>query len=224
MTDCAKCGGKDTDVEFFSAGREVAFERKSSQKKTSQLGKLTKNDFHRSCGNMDLYEVAEEYVLSHCKICGYYHVFEPLDKRRKVVCLCGSTKFKDAFEEANREESLMGNIVLTVAQFSHHDALDITDEQKDIFDALHFDKIKLADEVLVLDVNGYIGESTQKEIDYAKKINKPVKYLSTQKVFNEPVKRDFITMDEFVEYINNADFPDVEFPEPSQKDLTQLYN
>lgn len=223
MTNCNKCGGKDIDTEFFSAGREVAFERKSSQKKTSQLSKLTKNDYHKSCGNMDLYEVAEEYVLSHCKTCGYYHALESLDKNRKVVCLCGSTKFKDAFEKANREESLRGNIVLTVAQFSHHDALDITDEQKDIFDALHFDKIKLADEVLVLDVDGYIGESTQKEIDYAKKINKPVKYLSIQKIFDELAKRESITMDEFAEHMNNTEFPDVDMPRPSYDDLTELY-
>lgn len=98
--------------------------------------------------------------------------------KRNIVCLCGSTKFKEAFEKANRDESLKGSIVLTVVQFSHHDKLNVTDAQKEIFDSLHFDKIELADEVFVLDVNGYIGDSTRREIEYAEKLNKTVRYLS----------------------------------------------
>lgn len=96
---------------------------------------------------------------------------------RTIVCLCGSTRFKDAFERANREESLKGNIVLTVAMFGHLEGLDMTGADKKHFDALHLSKIDLADEVLVLNVSGYIGDSTRNEIAYAMKSGKIVRYL-----------------------------------------------
>lgn len=90
---------------------------------------------------------------------------------------CGSTKFKEAFEKANKEETAKGNIVLTVAMFGHLEGLDMNSEMKKTFDEVHFDKILLSDEVLVLNVGGYIGESTRNEIDYAIKNGKIVKYL-----------------------------------------------
>lgn len=96
----------------------------------------------------------------------------------KIVCLCGSTKFKKEFIEANFEETLKGNIVLTVGWFSHSDKEIFypTPEEKEKFDALHFKKIELANEILVLNINGYIGWSTQNEINYAKKLNKIIRY------------------------------------------------
>jgi hypothetical protein len=97
---------------------------------------------------------------------------------RKIITLCGSTKFKEAFDNANREESLRGNIVLTVAMFGHLEGLDMDGEDKKHFDKLHLDKIKMSDEILVLDVGGYIGESTIKEIVHAKKLGKKIRYLS----------------------------------------------
>ncbi len=96
---------------------------------------------------------------------------------RKIVCLCGSTKFKEAFEKANKEETSNGNIVLTVAMFGHLECLDMNSETKKTFDMVHFDKILLSDEVFVLNVNGYIGESTKNEIDFAIKNNKKIRYL-----------------------------------------------
>lgn len=86
---------------------------------------------------------------------------------RKIVCLCGSTKFKKAFEKANKDETAKENIVLTVAMFGHLEGLDMNSEMKKTFDKVHFDKILLSDEVLVLNVGGYIGESTKNEINYA---------------------------------------------------------
>lgn len=97
--------------------------------------------------------------------------------RRKIVCLCGSTKFKDTFANATRTESLDGNIVLSVAMFGHLEGLNMDGPEKELFDKLHFEKIELADEILVLNVNGYIGESTKREIEYAKQLNKPIRYL-----------------------------------------------
>ena len=92
----------------------------------------------------------------------------------KIVCLCGSTKFREEFEEANHDESLQGHIVLTVACFGHEFGLDPKGRKKRIFDKLHFRKIELADEVLVVRPD-YIGLSTCDEIHYAWALGKPVR-------------------------------------------------
>jgi len=95
-----------------------------------------------------------------------------------IVCLCGSTKFKDEFIQANRDETLKGNIVLTVGLFGHHEPnFDMSSEMKVMLDELHKRKIDLADEVLIINVNHYIGNSTKSEIEYAKNAGKIVKYL-----------------------------------------------
>lgn len=94
-----------------------------------------------------------------------------------IVCLCGSTKFKEAFEKAIFEESCKGNIVLSVACFTHAEKIQLTSEQKETFDKLHFSKVELADEILVINVGGYIGSSTQNEINLATKLSKTIRYL-----------------------------------------------
>lgn len=94
-----------------------------------------------------------------------------------IITLCGSTKFKKEFEEADRRESMKGKIVLSVGCFTHADSLGITKEQKKMFDELHFRKIDISSEILVINVGGYIGESTRNEIDYAYLKGKSVCYL-----------------------------------------------
>ena len=42
---------------------------------------------------------------------------------------------------------------------------------------LHFQKIEMSDAIFVVNVDGYIGESTRKEIEYAKSLDKEVMYL-----------------------------------------------
>ena len=101
-----------------------------------------------------------------------------------IVCLCGSTRFSQAFRDANLRETLAGKIVLSIgcdmrsdAQlFGHMPEEEVTRIKKRL-DELHLRKIDLADEVLVLNVNGYIGESTSNEIEYAISKGKYVKYL-----------------------------------------------
>jgi hypothetical protein len=94
------------------------------------------------------------------------------ETRPRIVCLCGSTKFYEAFMRANYEETMAGRIVLSVGFFMHRpdtvhgEALGCTPEQKIQLDELHLRKIDLADESLVLNVNGYIGESTARELAY----------------------------------------------------------
>jgi len=94
-----------------------------------------------------------------------------------IVCLCGSTKFKKEFEIATSILSKKGFIVLSVAQFSHHDNLPLTEFEKITFNKLHFKKIELADLVYIVNPNNYIGESTKDEIEYAKSLNKKIQYM-----------------------------------------------
>jgi hypothetical protein len=98
--------------------------------------------------------------------------------RPPIVCLCGSTRFYEAFRQANLRETLAGNIVLSIGcDFKSDDALGLTDMDKERLDELHKRKIDLADEILVLNVGGYIGSSTKSEIEYAIKNKKRVRYL-----------------------------------------------
>jgi hypothetical protein len=110
----------------------------------------------------------------------FYHlVGEALSKPQpKIVVLCGSTRFSRAFHDANLRETLSGNIVLTVGcDTKSDDALGLDASAKVSLDLLHLQKINLADEVLVLNVRGYIGASTAREIAYAALLGKPVRFL-----------------------------------------------
>ena len=102
-----------------------------------------------------------------------------MSSKPTIVCLCGSTKFKEEFITIDKEETLKGNIVLSVGLFGHSEGLDMTSETKEQLDELHKRKIDLADEVLVINVGGYIGSSTKSEIEYAIANNKIVRYLES---------------------------------------------
>jgi hypothetical protein len=101
--------------------------------------------------------------------------------RRKIVCLCGSTKFNEAFEKASYDLALKGDIVLSVGCFRNYkNEFQVTPDEKIALDKLHFDKIDLADEVLFLNVNGYIGESTKKELAYSIFKCKSIEFLDNK--------------------------------------------
>lgn len=96
----------------------------------------------------------------------------------KIITLCGSTKFKEQFIEAQKRLTLEGNIVISVGLFGHSgDNEVLSEEVKEMLDDMHLRKIDLSDEIFVINVNGYIGESTKKEILYAKETGKSVNYL-----------------------------------------------
>lgn len=94
-----------------------------------------------------------------------------------VVAIIGSSKFKAQQLGVAQRETLRGKVVLLPGFWHHVDMVPITDEQKRMIDELTFRKIDMADEVIVVNLNGYVGVSTQKGIDYAQSIGKPVKYL-----------------------------------------------
>ena len=105
-------------------------------------------------------------------------------KNYKVITLCGSTKFKDEFLQVQKDLTLKGNIVISVGLFGHSGDNEVwTEGTKEMLDDMHKRKIDMSDEIFVINVNGYIGESTKSEIEYALKTNKKVNYL-------EPINKE----------------------------------
>ncbi|WP_349408533.1 DUF4406 domain-containing protein [Pseudalkalibacillus sp. SCS-8] len=96
----------------------------------------------------------------------------------RVITLCGSTKFKKQFRETEASLTLQGHVVISLGFFEQSEGIQITEEQEQLFKKIHFKKIDMADEIFVIDVDGYIGSSTSKEIEYANKTNKPIRYYS----------------------------------------------
>ncbi len=96
----------------------------------------------------------------------------------KIITLCGSTRFKDQFIEAQKRLTLEGNIVISVGLFGHSGDKEVwTEGTKEMLDDMHKRKIDMADEIFVINVGGYIGSSTRSEIEYAKSTGKAVRYL-----------------------------------------------
>ena len=96
----------------------------------------------------------------------------------KVITLCGSTKFKEQYLEAQKQLTLEGNIVISVGLFGHSGDDEVwTEGTKAMLDDMHKRKIDMADEIFVVNVGGYIGESTRGEIQYAIENGKCVRYL-----------------------------------------------
>ena len=95
-----------------------------------------------------------------------------------VITLCGSTRFKEQFLEAQKRLTLAGNIVISVGLFGHSGDDEVWAEgTKEMLDDMHKRKIDMADGIYVINVGGYIGQSTQSEIDYARSQGKTVEFL-----------------------------------------------
>lgn len=106
-----------------------------------------------------------------------------------VITLCGSTRFKDEFEQLNRELTLAGNVVLSVSCFDRAENGEngLTEEQQKMMDEIHWAKIDLADGIFVINKNGYIGESTRNDILYARRKHKLIRFL-------EPPSEEYVRM------------------------------
>ena len=95
-----------------------------------------------------------------------------------VITICGSTRFKEQFLEAQKRLTLEGNIVISVGLFGHSGDNEVwTEGTKQMLDDMHKRKIDMADSIYVINVGGYIGESTMSEIEYARKNGKQVEFL-----------------------------------------------
>ncbi|RKM60357.1 hypothetical protein D6855_06440 [Butyrivibrio sp. CB08] len=106
-----------------------------------------------------------------------------------VITLCGSTRFKDQFMEAQKKLTLEGNIVISVGLFGHSGDSEVWENMdegtltktKEMLDDIHKRKIDMSDEIFVINVGGYIGDSTRSEIEYALAHDKKVRYLEAYK-------------------------------------------
>lgn len=99
-----------------------------------------------------------------------------MNKKAKVISICGSFKFLKEIKEETERLTLEGNCVLSIiyetkARESYSDADCKT------FEKMHYQRIEMSDAIFVVNVDGYIGEATRKEIEYAKKLNKEIMYL-----------------------------------------------
>ncbi len=103
----------------------------------------------------------------------------------KVITLCGSTRFRDEFIEAQKRLTLGGNIVISVGLFGHSGDNEVWENMdegtltktKEMLDDMHKHKIDMSDEIYIINVGGYIGDSTRSEIEYAEATGKTVHYL-----------------------------------------------
>ena len=103
----------------------------------------------------------------------------------KVITLCGSTRFRDEFMKAQKDLTLKGNIVISVGLYGHSGDSEVWENMdegtltktKEMLDDMHKRKIDMADEIFVINVGGYIGESTKSEIEYANAKGKKINYL-----------------------------------------------
>ena len=102
-----------------------------------------------------------------------------------VITLCGSTRFKKEYIEAQKRLTLAGNIVISVGLFGHAGDDEVYEgpeedgvpAMKRMLDDMHKRKIDMADSIYVINVRGYIGESTRSEIAYAAAHGKGIDYL-----------------------------------------------
>ncbi|RHP93573.1 MULTISPECIES: hypothetical protein [unclassified Clostridium] len=108
-----------------------------------------------------------------------------MNNKYPVITLCGSTRFKNEFMEVQKQLTLEGNIVISVGLFGHSGDSEVWENMdegtltktKEMLDDMHKRKIDMADEIFVINVGGYIDDSTRSEIDYAVKHGKKVRYL-----------------------------------------------
>lgn len=99
-------------------------------------------------------------------------------KGYKIITLCGSTRFKEEFLQMQKDLTLQGYIVISVGLFGHSGDNEVWSEGvKEMLDDMHKRKIDLADEIFIINKDGYIGNSTKGEIEYALSTNKKVNYL-----------------------------------------------
>ncbi|ATG54044.1 hypothetical protein CFK41_04095 [Brachybacterium ginsengisoli] len=103
-----------------------------------------------------------------------------MTERPEIVCLCGSLRFSAEMRAANRELTLAGAIVLAPGELGGPED-GISEEQRALLGELHLRKIDLADRIVVVNPGGYIGESTSREIDYARASGTAVSFLHSDR-------------------------------------------
>jgi hypothetical protein len=109
------------------------------------------------------------------------------ESEAKVITLCGSTKFEAEFAEVNQRLTMEGCVVISLGMFSLPDLPDYdwtadSSGLKGRLRGVHFEKIRMTDEVYVVDPGGYVGESIRRQIACAESLGTPVRYLSRERL------------------------------------------
>ena len=175
---CLKCGGYPCT--------EVVMLHGTDTKPLTFMEKWIEQHPDKKCDPRNDYCVEDQFGIEHMPVwcgedadCSACWEREMKD-RPEIVCLCGSTRFFETFDKMNFQLTLGGKIVLSIGcNTKSDDGLSLTEAEKVKLDELHKRKIDLADTVLILNVDGYIGNSTRSEIEYAKQAGKSVIYLES---------------------------------------------
>lgn len=96
----------------------------------------------------------------------------------KIITVCGSYKFKNEMIEVTEKMALKGNCMITPIELTKPNKEAYTKDEAIMLGKMHKEKIKLSDAILVVNVNGYIGDSTNSEVEYAKSLNKEILYYT----------------------------------------------
>ena len=96
----------------------------------------------------------------------------------KIITICGSLKFQKEMMEITEKVGKQGNCMLTPVYPVSSNKNDYTKEEIEIVGQMHFERIKLSDAILVINIDNYIGESTKREIEFAKSLNKEIIYYT----------------------------------------------
>lgn len=98
--------------------------------------------------------------------------------KNKIITVCGSYKYKKEMNEITEKMALKGNCMITPIDLARNSKEAYTEEEALMIAKMHKEKIKLADAILVVNVDGYIGNSTKSEIEFAKLLNKEILYYT----------------------------------------------
>lgn len=97
----------------------------------------------------------------------------------KVITICGSMRFINEMQKIAMEMELKENCVLVpIYSPTRTKKDDFTEEEALILDKMHRERIKISDAILVVNVDGYIGNSTKREIEFAKSLGKEILYYT----------------------------------------------
>jgi len=100
--------------------------------------------------------------------------------KAKVITICGSMKFVPKIKEETERLTLEGNCVLSIIYGTKENEA-YSEEFCELFDRMHLQRIEMSDAIYVVNVDGYVGNATKEEIDYAKSLDKEILSL-------EPIK------------------------------------
>jgi len=120
-----------------------------------------------------------------CKSDIFEQTYEIANEKPKIICLCGSSRFVAEMAIIAWSFEKEGYIALGLHLLPIGYKTDVVDHLAEAegvaaqMDALHLKKIDLADEIFIVNKNRYIGESTKREIEYATRLKKPIKYLES---------------------------------------------